>query len=575
MVNLWMLMLLMVCSSNVTSLYCGEGDDEGEVIFDEEEDVAQEEATPQPQAPAQQQPVSAQATPTQPVVTTPINQSQPQKNGAQQAAAPAQQPVPAVQPSQPTQQTPTQQASSQPQAPAQQPQTSDTTQTQPAQEQDKQEEQKEEATQPKEPQEVQEEKAAEQPQQPAIATTQATISAAQSSSVDKQPSLPVQSSAMQPTPMQPVLQPSPMAQVPVQQPAMPTMQAQIQPKPVQQSSGEGVTKSDTKPLPPVSEGFDTVNISEPSGNWLYKRIWWERAQKRYDLIQQVMTKIFEARTPLVNKRIEADQNIFEPLLFNTGLSQGELTVILDDLMQEINRVKDLQGGELTDEQKEFLKTIAVHQKTLEQLQEDIQKINKIENELDEDLKQLDAQLARAQNFERQAWEHFKTIAQELSDAKARQLYYTIETIEKSLTDILAYIATPLSQHFEQLLKLAQDQAAQVTATITSLKEKGIDFKQHAEQMEKQAADKQRELFDKEKQHAVDQAREETEQEYSWTSRIKGVWHAITGAFSSAWQAVAGGVSSAYNWVVGLFKGSASEDQEEPKMLPAEIQTKEE
>src|SRR5690606_16000794 len=29
-----------------------------------------------------------------------------------------------------------------------------------------------------------------------------------------------------------------------------------------------------------AEGIDTVTLEEPQGNWLYKRVWWERAQGR-------------------------------------------------------------------------------------------------------------------------------------------------------------------------------------------------------------------------------------------------------------------------------------------------------
>ena len=27
------------------------------------------------------------------------------------------------------------------------------------------------------------------------------------------------------------------------------------------------------------KGIDTVNVNEPKGNWLYKRIWWEKAER--------------------------------------------------------------------------------------------------------------------------------------------------------------------------------------------------------------------------------------------------------------------------------------------------------
>src|SRR5438105_2755246 len=52
--------------------------------------------------------------------------------------------------------------------------------------------------------------------------------------------------------------------------------------------------------PPVEqikpEGIDTVSLEDPQGNWLFKKIWWERAETLYGKIREAVTSIWESRT---------------------------------------------------------------------------------------------------------------------------------------------------------------------------------------------------------------------------------------------------------------------------------------
>ena len=60
----------------------------------------------------------------------------------------------------------------------------------------------------------------------------------------------------------------------------------------------------TEPTEPVTtpeqdeieiKGIDTVDIAQPKGNWLYKRIWWEKAERLYEKIKQLANEISESR----------------------------------------------------------------------------------------------------------------------------------------------------------------------------------------------------------------------------------------------------------------------------------------
>ncbi len=394
-----------------------------------------------------------------------------------------------------------------------------------------------------------------QPQQPTSAPSVPQPNAEQlvTPTPEQQRSMPENYARQVETPAQGQPQPTPSAQ--------PEPSAPMAPSTTQQPSAQQPVEQ--KPQYKVAEGFDTVNIQEPSGNWLYKRIWWEKAQKRYDKIQGEMNQVLESRMAFLTKQHEAGETIFEPLLINMGLSQGELNVILADLIHEIEVVKAIQGGKLTPEQKDFLDKIAVHQKSLEQLQQDVQAIATIDRELEEDINELEKQITRARGYEKEAWDDFQTIGKELSDVKARTLYYTIETLEKNVGDILQYINTTLSSHFDQLIKVAREQADRITTTMQSLKEKGIDFKKHAQAMEKQAAQKQHEQSQAEKQEAIEKALQEQEQASSWSARFGRLWDSIIAAPVVVWDSLVGGIAYLYNGITGLFSGSDQPNGDHP------------
>src|SRR5579872_3599284 len=65
---------------------------------------------------------------------------------------------------------------------------------------------------------------------------------------------------------------------------------------------EDVTAKAEEMVPSSPIGIDTVSLEEPQGNWLFKRIWWERAEERYEKIRNLVTAIWESRTQFFNKR---------------------------------------------------------------------------------------------------------------------------------------------------------------------------------------------------------------------------------------------------------------------------------
>ncbi len=79
-------------------------------------------------------------------------------------------------------------------------------------------------------------------------------------------------------------------------------------------------------------GIDTVDIADPQGNWLYKRVWWERAEAKFEKIREAVNKVLEVRSGFFAKRAELDKNVLDTLYIKIDISQGELQEILKELI---------------------------------------------------------------------------------------------------------------------------------------------------------------------------------------------------------------------------------------------------
>ncbi len=234
--------------------------------------------------------------------------------------------------------------------------------------------------------------------------------------------------------------------------------------------------------PEAPAGIDTVSLENPQGNWLYKRIWWERAEERYEKIRLLVDAIWESRTIFFVKRNELDRNVLDPFYLNVGIGQGELQVILSELVDFFEKHREEQG-DLNEQERSLYDTIATEEESLKQLKQDIESIANLDHAIDDALGTLMNQINRVRQYERQAWENFKEIAHILNDAKARELYYMIEGAARNIKNISTYIEQDFFNHFGTLIDEATKHINRVQNQIESLKEKGVSFKHQTELLE--------------------------------------------------------------------------------------------
>jgi hypothetical protein len=231
-----------------------------------------------------------------------------------------------------------------------------------------------------------------------------------------------------------------------------------------------------------SFGIDTIDLEEPQGNWLFKRIWWERAQERYEKVRSLVDELADFRVDFFVKRTELDKNVLAPFYVALGFGKGEMQEILRQLLERIEKIRS-QEEALTEGERSFLADLEGEQKVLEELNIGIEIVGKLDQDIDNAIMGLMEHINQMRSYERDAWEAFKEIARVLSDKKARELFYRIETDWRNVKDLHRYLQQDFTQHFSQVTGRLQQEINRIKKMLEGLAEKGIVFKEQADRLD--------------------------------------------------------------------------------------------
>lgn len=233
-------------------------------------------------------------------------------------------------------------------------------------------------------------------------------------------------------------------------------------------------------------GIDTVSLENPQGNWLFKRIWWERAEERYEKIRILVDAIWESRNTFFKERNELDRKVLDPFYMSIGIDRGELQTILAEINDFLEKQRE-QQGDLSEQERVLYETYSTEEETLKQLKLDVDMITNLDHAIDDALGTFMNQINRVRNYESEAWKNFKEIAHILNDTKARELYYMIEGAARNIKTISTYLEQEFFTHFHKLIDEAKTRVARVQSQMDALKEKGVLFQKQAEQLDQQTA----------------------------------------------------------------------------------------
>jgi|GEM_PF-1111671 len=311
------------------------------------------------------------------------------------------------------------------------------------------------------------------------------------------------------------------------------------------SEPQGTTPTETpttsveeEPLPDIV-GIDTVNVEAASGNWLLKRIWFERAQEQYEKTKALFDKVLELRFTFFAKRTELDRTLFDPFYMKVGIGQGELLEIINRLLQDFQEMRNKEGA-LSAQENVLYERVEQEKETLERLQKDITGVTEIDAAVETAINQLVEQVNTSRNYEKQSWETFKEISKQLSDKKARELYYVMDTYRKNSSNIVTYLQRDFSNYMQLLERMAHEQIDRIMTTIDQLKQKNVDFKEQAQRLEQ-------------KRYVQETARkpvvtQEPDEEVESQGMVASVWSAVRDSVMTALQALQAGLYGIYTWI---------------------------
>ena len=219
--------------------------------------------------------------------------------------------------------------------------------------------------------------------------------------------------------------------------------------------------------------LDTTEV-DGGGNWLNKRIWYERSQTVFDEIRAMVNTVGDLRIQFSNE-VNAIGRKIDTFFESVDFTKGQL----DDKFKEILVALDTEKkmvGDLSPEERNLQTTIKQELAAIDQIGTDIKTIGDVDNKIDQTLMQAFKTIDECRDYETKAWDTFKSIGKELDDKKARNLYYQMNNYKQNIDQKTSYLkATLLPYLHNVLVAKIENNIAKITETIEALKTKGIDL----------------------------------------------------------------------------------------------------
>ncbi|MGZ6254374.1 MAG: hypothetical protein ACXWL5_00085 [Candidatus Chromulinivorax sp.] len=241
--------------------------------------------------------------------------------------------------------------------------------------------------------------------------------------------------------------------------------------------------------------LDTVEI-DGGGNWLHKKIWYERAQIVFDEIRLMVDSVGNLRIQFMNEVNAIGQkidNFYETVNFTKGQLDEKFKQMLAALENEQKLV-----GDLSPEERNLQTNLKQQATVIDQIGKDIKTIIDVDNKIDQTLMQAFKTIDECRDYETKAWNAFKSIGKELDDKKARNYYYQMNNYKQNLEQKLAYLKSTLLPYLHNALVLKIEQnITKINTAIEQLKTKGIDLEKIMNDSEQEDVD----LFHKREKEA--------------------------------------------------------------------------
>ena len=219
--------------------------------------------------------------------------------------------------------------------------------------------------------------------------------------------------------------------------------------------------------------LDTTEV-DGGGNWLNKRIWYERSQAVFGEIREMAKTSIDIRVQFSNEVNAVGQKI-EVFWETVDYTKGEL----DDKFKEILTMLETEHkltGDLSPAERDLQVAIKQELLVVEQIGKDIKAIHDIDNKIDDTLMQALKTIDECSDYETKAWDSFKAIGKELDDKKARNLYYQINNYKQNIEQKYGYLKSTLLPYLHNVLVAKVEMnISKINQAIATLKTKGVDL----------------------------------------------------------------------------------------------------
>jgi hypothetical protein len=302
------------------------------------------------------------------------------------------------------------------------------------------------------------------------------------------------------------------------------------------------------------QGIDTLDVLS-GGNWLQKRVIWEDAQKEYEKIKALFNQVLETRIGFYDKRSQStrDLNVF---FAEIGTSRGALMDEIGDLLARLDQTQ-AETGALSEEERNLRVKLQEKKRELEQLGTDLRSLAEFDTALDTALSQMMQQISLAADYDRQAWQRFKDIGQELDDYKAKSYYAHMLTCKQNLQNILTYFHGAFSQYLDTVVHKMDELRTNSKNQIEALQREGLDLTKKLSEVQ-EAERKAREL--KEQEEREEQERLARAKKKGWYNKISFLWEKPASLAQSAWKGICSVSTVTWNWAASWFGKKAKKPQ---------------
>ncbi len=347
------------------------------------------------------------------------------------------------------------------------------------------------------------------------------------------------------------LEPSKKIETPAPEKPAPSKEAKPEKQPAVKSAGPKPIQPEVKPAEPdkvevpetektapekpadpeavtdkLEVSIDTVGI-ESGGNWLSKRVWYERSQDMLQEIANELSNILATRQQYLVARDTLDDTLEEAFI-ELGFDQGKLTGMLDHLLESLKEEQE-ERGDLTAVERKLRLNIEKQQKDLEQLKLDLESLKNLDDSLDAAVKRVMEQINLAGMYNKEAHSYFDEIPK-VHEQRAKALYYKIDTLHKDMLAIKGYLSGQLAQYLQDVQSSATMHIAKIKSEVATIQAKGIDFKKQLRILEGSA--------DTEAMADKEDVEDEDEADPGFfggildtvTSLLTGIWNWVTSWF---------------------------------------------